>query len=112
MKSKLLVAFLIIIIVGGVWFHYENEKSAWNAVFTWSGISALPTWAANAKIKTRGNPFTRTFLVTFSGSREQIEEWMHTEPALQKIKSEKVSKSDQILYEMYLNGNPEEAQKR
>lgn len=98
MKLKILVGIVIVIVAGGIWLHYSNQKSAWNATFEWTGISALPTWAYNKKLEVQGSMFTRTFVVTFNGTPEQIAEWLKTEPALQGVNPEKVDeKTDKYI---------------
>ncbi len=111
MKLKILLITIVAVIAGGIWFHYANEKSAWNATFEWTGISALPTWANNKKLEVRGNMFTRTFIVIFDGTSEQIIDWLKTEPALQNIKPEQMSKAGQVLHQMSIEGYSNEAQK-
>ncbi len=98
MKSKILAVIAIVVVVGGIWFHYSNQKSAWDAPFEWTGISVLPTWASNKKLEVQGNAFTRTFVITFDGTPEQIAEWLKTEPVLQGVSPEKIDeKTDKYI---------------
>ncbi len=98
MKLKILIIVVIVIVAGGIWFHYSNQKSAWNATFDWTGISSLPTWANNKKLEVQGNMFTRTFVVTFDGTPEQITDWLKTEPVLQGVNPEKIDeKTDKYI---------------
>jgi hypothetical protein len=98
MKLKILAIIIIIAIAGGIWFHYSNEKSAWKATFEWTGISALPMWAADKQLEAQGGFFTGKFFVSFKGTSEQIIDWLKTEPVLQNIKPEKVDeKTDKYI---------------
>ena len=88
--SLVTIIISIIIILGGVYFHFSNEKSKWDTALAWSGISALPTWAQNKKIETEGVSFSREFSVTFNGTKDQIEEWVRTESAFKDIERKKI----------------------
>lgn len=91
MKLKILTVIIVAVIVGGVWLHYSNKKSAWNATFEWTGIPALPSWARNKQLEVQGSAFTRTLVVTFYGTSEQIQDWFKNEPALQNVKIERIN---------------------
>lgn len=95
MKRKLIIFIIcIVVLVGAVAFISKEEKQdAYNTAFGWSGVKALPAWATDPKIETKGGMFTREFEITFTGTKEQIENWINTEPALKDIQKEDIGNS-------------------
>lgn len=95
MKRKLIMGIIcIIVLVGAVAFLSRDDKQdAYNTAFEWTGIKALPTWAVDPKIEITGSMFTRGFEITFTGTKEQVEEWVQTEPALKDIQKEDIGNS-------------------
>lgn len=88
MRLKIFVTILILLTILICTFLYFNNQSAWNTAFTWSGIKSLPSWSINRNIEIRGTTFSREFIITFNGTKEQIEEWVKTETVLKDIKTE------------------------
>lgn len=87
MKIFLTIILVILLIAGGwIFFSRSSDNSDSTSVaLTWLGIHSLPTWATNTKVETKGGPATREFVITFDGTREQIESWIAEEPAFQGI---------------------------
>lgn len=90
---------LLVIFIAGFFIHFKKSdtESAWKAAFEWTGISSIPSWATDPKIAIEGSSFSRTFVITFKGSRADIERWVKTEPALKQAQHVKGATEKYIL---------------
>ncbi len=91
---NIIVASIVLIVAGVLIFSYSMNKSAWSTALLWSGINSLPTWASDKTIEAKGSMFTREFVITFTGTSAQIEEWTLNESAFRNISKEQIDKSN------------------
>lgn len=54
-------------------------------------LSHFPASATNVSIKTEGNSFTRSFRVSFSASKEDIQAWVKDSPGFHETIPEELS---------------------
>lgn len=83
MKITLIVLAIVVLVGGYIFFSPKNNQNEdLNTLLSWSGVTKIPDWAQNQHIETKGNAATREFVMSFEGTKEQISEWVKTEPAL------------------------------
>ena len=53
-----------------------HRDSAVECTLLWGGLAPFPADPSELDISTAGSPFTRTFLITFSSTKDAVESWI------------------------------------
>jgi hypothetical protein len=94
MKKIILFFLICIVILGLVLFFTSRQGEEKKIVLAWSGISAIPTWAKEVSVETNGNSFSREFTMMFSGTAEEIDQWIAEEPVFKTAEKKDIQSSD------------------
>ena len=68
-----------------------KQKEMMALVLEWGRLSPFPTSATNVSIKTEGNSFTRSFRVSFTAPKRDIESWIKDSPGLNETTPDELS---------------------
>lgn len=90
MKLKSVTLFFFLIITGILIFNYANKTNPETTALGWVGISKLPEWTIDKKVETKGGSFTREFIITFSGTKNELNDWIKNEPVFGKAQNTKM----------------------
>lgn len=79
---------LLCLVGGGVWLIMDpnsplNKASAIACVCEWARLNPLPVPNSAVHVETKGSMFTREFIVTFHGSKNDILQWLNASPGTQ-----------------------------
>lgn len=77
-----------------------ERANAIETTLKWGGLSGLPEGVEIVSVETEGSMFTRTFLLEFNLSREELREWISSSKRL-KGKSPVIDKDGTKRYEIY-----------
>ncbi len=77
-----------VFVVGTVWLVFDansplNKASAIACTCEWARLNPLPVGQSAVHVETKGGMFTREFIVTFTGKREDILAWLNASPGTQ-----------------------------
>lgn len=80
----LVLAVVAVVLLFGLFNTKENgHKEEYDIVLKWTGLTSYPAWeGSNLNVDVLGNSFTREFLVSFTGSKQQLEDWIKAQEVL------------------------------
>jgi hypothetical protein len=77
---------LLSIFLGGAgalyWTQIVEPRSATSTVLEWARLADVPAEARELTVGTRGNMFSREIELSFTASRQQIDEWLSRSPGI------------------------------
>ena len=94
------ILFIALVALAGLFFALSNsrdnqdpakQKEMVSLVLEWGRLSPFPTTATNVSIKAEGNSFTRSFRVSFTAPKQDIESWIKDSPGLNETTPNELS---------------------
>jgi hypothetical protein len=89
LKGCAVVACITVaLIAGGIWMVLDpnspfNKPSAIACACKWARLNPLPVPSSAVHVETKGSMFSREFIVTFTGKREDILAWLNASSGTQ-----------------------------
>lgn len=72
---------LIVLVAAGTFYLLRpNRQSAIDAAATWARLAPLPPSAQSVDVDIRGSAFTREFVITFTATPADIQQWIAASP--------------------------------
>ena len=80
----ILILFVLTVAVC-VYVRHANYYGALAATKEWARLNEFPATATNFRVETRGNMFTRGFVVQFDAPLADIDTWLNESPGTRKV---------------------------
>ena len=78
------VLIIYLFIFSNIVFPWQKDEAI-KTTIEWSGLTELPVQKENIKITKKGSVFTRQYILEFTASTKEIENWIKKNKKLNKI---------------------------
>ena len=91
--SALTLLAIYLLVFSNIVFPWQKDEAI-KTTLEWSGLTELPIDNEEIKVSKKGSMFTRQYILEFSTSKSEIENWIEKSEKLKKIPVKEIGKTE------------------